>query len=213
MRIFWIASLLLALFSSSAQALPSIDVVWRTNQAASLSASVSSTVTADIVLRGSSSSVVTGVFLTIGFDREELHAIGAKEFLTVNLPSMGNLFSPVVPGVVIDNLTGRVTNFEQATLSTGLATSDSRTLGSVRFHVENPTGGSGDEDVRASLENAGIDALIIGSETLEAGPGVQAAVNFGAASIDPIGLLPEPSTPLLVVGGLSMLGWAGRRRS
>ena len=79
---------------------------------------------------------------------------------------MGNYFSPVVPGVVIDNLTGRVTNFEQATLSTGLATSESRTLGSVRFHVRNPSGGSGEEDVRASLQNAGIDALVIDNEAL-----------------------------------------------
>ena len=213
MRLFWIASLLLALSSSSAQALPSIDVVWRANQAASLGASASSTVVADIVLRGSSSSVVTGVFLTVGFDRVELHAIGASELAIVNLPGMGNYFSPVVPGVVIDNLTGRVTNFEQATLSTGLATSESRTLGSVRFHVRNPSGGSGEEDVRASLQNAGIDALVIDNETLEAGPGVQAAVNFGAASLDAIGLLPEPSTALLVVGGLSMLAWAGRNRS
>ena len=205
------AGCLLFFFASTAHAVPSIRILWHENQSPTVAVSPSATVHADIVLQGEAPLVIAGVFVTIEFDESELQAIGGSELGMVNLPGMGNAFKPIEGGVDIDNVAGQVTLFDQATLATGFATSGSRTLGSVTFHVLNPTGGTGEADVIVSLANTGIDAIVIDGVTIEAGPGRAAHIAFEGADVI-LAAVPEPATGLLLLGGAAALVCAGRRR-
>lgn len=204
------SAFLLLMCASTAHALPSIQIIWQDTQTPTLAASPSATAVADIVLRGEEPLVISGIFVSIEFDASELQAVGGRELFAVNLPGMGNVFVPVGIGVTLDNVAGVVTNFDQATLEGGLATTDSRTLGSVRFHVLNPTGGTGEADVIVSLKNVGIDAIVLDGDAIEAGPGRAMLIAFDGADV--ILAAPEPATGLLLLCGVAGLGYAGRRR-
>ena len=93
------------------------------------------------------------MFISIEFDASELQVtgpssnnrgprggVGHREFSSVNLPGMGNFFTPIGSTTFVDNTLGLVEGFDQATLSTGLFGA-TVTLGSVRFHVMNGLGG------------------------------------------------------------------------
>ena len=197
--------------TSSASALPSIDIVWKANQTNSIgtpSVGASSTVVADIVLRGSGSTAqsVVGVFITVAFDASELQAESAFEIPTVNLPGMGNTLSPISVGTNIDNSAGKVQGFDWANASApGLSGSgQSRTLGSVTFHIVDATGDASDVDVVGELSNAGVDEITFA-------PGVGGDAAFGGASVTGPAVVPEPTTAFLVLAGLAGLGYAGRR--
>jgi len=199
----------LLFMSTAASALPSVDMIWRNpanptgaNAGTVLSTptiGASSTVVADIVLRGDGTIATTGVFVTIAFDNTELFAIGGLELTTVNLPGMGNTMAPVGAGVTVNQAAGQITNFDQGTNTAGLVTG-SRTLGSVRFHVI-AVSGTGEDDVIANLSNTGTDTIST--------PGGDTTANFGGASLN--GPVPEPTTAILVIAGLAGLGYAGRR--
>jgi len=187
--------------TSSAHALPSIAMIWRGSGATIVSPAASSAHIADIVL---TTDVLTiqGVFISIEFDATELQATGALELPTVGLPGMGNEFAPITVGTTIDNVAGLVTLFDEATLATGLVGGNTRTLGSVAFHVVAAANDASDIDVIASLQNTGIDALTT------AGGGTTNGTFVGASITGPV---PEPTTALLVIAGLAGLGYAGRR--
>ena len=197
--------------AGAANALPSIDIIWKSNQTNSIgtpSVGASSTVVADIVLRGSGSSSqsVVGVFITVAFDASELQAQSAFEIPTVNLPGMGNTLSPISVGTSIDNSAGKVQGFDWANASApGLSGSgQSRTLGSITFHIVDATGDSSDVDVVGELSNAGVDEITFA-------PGVGGDAAFGGASVTGRAVVPEPTTAFLVLAGLAGLGYAGRR--
>ena len=166
-----------------AVALPSIDIVWRDNQTASIgtpTVGASSTIVADIVLRGDGNPAnsVSGVFITIDFDPAELQVMSAFELGTVNLPGMGNTLSPIsTTNFNIDNTAGFVQGFDQANASApGLNALQSRTLGSVTFHVLNPTGDASDIDVIGNTSNSAVDGITFA-------PGVPGSAVFGGASL------------------------------
>ena len=196
--------------TSSASALPSVDLVWRNNQTATVgtpSVGASSTIVADIVLRGSgdANESVIGVFVSLQFDNTELNVLGAEERSIINLPGMGNTLAPVGPGTVINQAAGTVSGFDVASTSApGLSgLGQSRSLGSVRFHIIDATGDNTDIDVIAGLFNAQQDDITFS-------PGVGGSANFVGASVTgPV--VPEPTTAFLLLAGLAGLGYAGRR--
>ena len=194
-----VAAAALVLAASSAQALPSISIIWRDTGTATIgtpTVSASSIVIADVVIH-SDANFTNGVFISIEFDVTELQAIGAAELASVNLPGMNNFYVPVVPGVtLVDNTNGIIEGFDQHTLGTGLGVASVfKTLGSVRFHVVTVLGDP-PEDVIASLQGA-LDAIFFST-----GPG---SANFVGA------FLPEPTTAILLIGGIAGLGYASRR--
>ena len=201
-----VAVMLNVLLATSTQAIPTIDKIWRsTGSATVVSPSASSVQVADIVLR-TVSQTVNGVFISIEFDNVELQATGAKELAAVSLPGMGNEFSPITVGTTIDNVLGLVTLFDEATLATGLAGGNVRTLGSVTFHVVGAANDATDIDVIASVQNTGIDAIT-------SPPDVVIGANFVGASVTgptppPV---PEPTTALLLIAGVAGLSYVGRR--
>ncbi|MEE2663001.1 MAG: hypothetical protein VX681_02685, partial [Myxococcota bacterium] len=107
------------LVASSAQAAPSIAMIWRGVGATLVSPAATSTHVADIVLI-TDVLTVQGVFISIEFDATELQALNATELAEVNLPTMGNVMSPISNGTTIDNGAGLVIQFDEASLSTGL---------------------------------------------------------------------------------------------
>ena len=143
---------------------------------------------------------ILGVFISIEFDATELQAVSAKELATINLPGMGNEFRPISTSTLIDNGLGKVTDFDEATLSTGLTAGNTVTLGSVTFRVASTTGGPTDIDVIASLQNTGLDAIVGGGDS------ALIDANFIGASV-----VPEPTTVMLVVAGIAGLAYAGRK--
>ena len=198
--------------TSAASALPSVDIIWKTNQTSSIgtpSIGASSTVVADIVLRGDgdANNAVIGVFVTIAFDTSELQAVSAFELGTVNLPGMGNTPAPIsTTNFNNDNGAGVVQGFDQANASApGLSgLGQSRTLGSVTFHVVSAAGDATDIDVIANTTNAGVDGITFA-------PGVPGSSNFVGASVTGPPIVPEPTTAFLLLAGLAGLGYAGRR--
>jgi hypothetical protein len=68
----------------------------------------------------------------------------------------------------------------------------------VRFHVVNPSGSPGEDDVIVTLQNGGIDGLF--------GPGGASIVGFVGADV-----VPEPTSAALVLIGLAGLFYASRR--
>ena len=195
----------LLLAATTASALPSVDIVWRSTGGSTIGTpgtNASAPVTAAIVLRGDSAGpAILGVFVSIVYDTTELTNVGAnpaREEPTVNLPGMGNQFSPLGIGTN-EVVLGTITNFDQKTLATGLATDESVTLGSIKFHVLNPVGDNTDIDVIANIDNTGTDTIT--------GP---SGANFVGASLTGPAV-PEPTTALLVIAGLAGLGYAGRR--
>lgn len=168
----------LLLAASAAQAIPSIAIKWRSTGTATIaSPAATSTQIADIVIT-TVTQTVNGIFISIEFDNVELTAIAANEIARVNLPGMGNEFTPVTIGTTIDNASGLVTLFDQHSLTTGLAGGHVRTLGSVTFHIVAAIGTSFDIDVIASLQNSFVDGVFNLTESIGA--------NFvGAAAAGP----------------------------
>jgi len=198
----WLAgAAALALVTGPAQALPSVAIVWQSSGSATLfSPAASSTLVADIVLT-THIETITGIFISIEFDSAELQAISANELATINLPGMGNEFSPISNFTAIDNELGLITGFDEATLATGLRGGHSVTLGSVTFQVVSATGDPGDIDVIASLQNVGTDDVVRRGDPSSIG------VTFFGAS-----LVPEPTTATLLAAGIAGLAYAARKR-
>jgi len=194
----------LVLFAGSAQALSSVEMIWRNNGSATIgtpSINGSSTITADIVITSDTVGVI-GVFVSFVYDASELTFLTGGENASVKI-SMGNSFTPLAAGV-FENTAGFITNFDQATLSTGMVGGEgARTLGSLIFHVSNPTGDNSDIDIIAGILNPGIDSI----ETTSG----SSTANFFGASVTGPPPVPEPTTALLLIAGLAGLGYAGRR--
>ena len=193
----------LTLAAGSATAASSVSLVWKSTGTPTVASPAATTaVTAQIVLTGDAVGVA-GVFITVLFDTAELQAVTALE--QVAKVSMGNSFSPANPGFAIDNVGGEVSGLDW---TVGLATgciSCTVTLGTVVFHVVGAVNDASDIDAIASVEPGGIDAIIA-----VGGADVSGTTIFnGAAVTGPS--VPEPTTALLVVGGLLGLGYAGRR--
>lgn len=194
----------LTLAAGSASALSSISLIWFQTGTATIDTATfapSSTVTAQIILQGDSTGVA-GVFVSILFDPTELQAdLSQVVYEQPGKVSKGNVFLPISAGVTVDNVNGQILGFDS---TVGLATgciSCTVQLGTVVFHVVSGAT-DGIDAVTAVLDN-GIDAIV------PAGGGTTTAQHNGA-SVDGA-VVPEPTTALLVVGGLLGLGYAGRR--
>jgi len=194
-------------------ALSSVDVVWRSQPSdPRLPASASGTTQiADITLTvDSGANTVFGVFWSVGYDAAELTVIGGREgnnsSLAVNLPGMGNEFSPVAPGVNTST-PGLVQGFDEGTTGTGLVAGNTRTIGSVKFTVSSVIE-DGAGDVQVLIQQNGIDAISdsSGSRCIGALSRNDCPYTFGAAFV------PEPTTATLVVLGLGVGVFYNRRR-
>lgn len=195
----------LTLAAGSASALSSISLIWAQTGTATIDTATygpSSTVTAQIILQGDSTGVA-GVFVSILFDPTELQAdLSQIVYEQTAKVSKGNTFAPISAGVTVDNVNGVILGFDS---TVGLATgciSCTVQLGTVVFHVV-AGNGDGDIDAQTAVLPNGIDAIVpVGGGTTTA--------QHNAAYVDGA-VVPEPTTALLVVGGLLGLGYAGRR--
>lgn len=193
------------LMAGSAHAFPTVSIVWADGQGGATavlsSPAASSSHTAYIVLTGDPGEPpVLGVFVSIEYDTSELTSVNgapgfpATEMPLVNLPGMGNEFSPLSIGT--NEVTpGIITNFDEKTLATGLETAVSVTLGTIIFHIVSADGSAGEADVIASLQNSGTDTITGGGGN---------AVFVGAD------VVPEPASASL--GAAALLTLLGLKR-
>jgi len=205
---FVVAVVGLTLAAGSASALSSVNIIWKSSGTDTVSPTAGDVETALIVLQGDATEGIGGVFVTILFDTAELDVASVLEHSgKASKVGMGNQFAPLNAGVTIDESGGQILGFDSAA---GLATgclSCTITLGSVVFNVTAPADNDGPNDVRLAVLGNGIDAIV--SAVGGTGGGATTTAAFGDAEI--AGAVPEPTTALLVVGGLLGLGYAGRR--
>lgn len=190
----------MTLAGGAAQAASSISLIWASTSTPTITGTVNSqTITALIVLAADSVDGVAAVDLDFTFDTAELDFVKLTE-PGVNLPGMGNAFSPIVGGHdFLDEAAGIVEGFDQATTATGCI-GCTVTLGSIQFHVVAPVGdASALDDVVAT--GTVLSALATTPTVFAVTAGAEVEANT----------VPEPTTALLVVGGLLGLGYAGRR--
>ena len=205
---FVVAVVGLTLAAGSASALSSVNIIWKSSGTDTVSPTAGDVETALIVLQGDATEGIGGVFVTILFDTAELDVASVLEHSgKASKVGMGNQFAPLNAGVTIDESGGQILGFDSAAgLSTGCL-SCTITLGSVVFNVTAPADNDGPNDVRLAVLGNGIDAIV--SAVGGSGGGATTTAAFGDAEI--AGAVPEPTTALLVVGGLLGLGYAGRR--
>ena len=205
---FVVAVVGLTLAAGSASALSSVNIIWKSSGTDTISPATSATVTALIVLSGDSPEGIGGVFVTILFDTGELDFISALEHTgKAAKVGMGNQFAPLNAGVAANEGTGTILGFDSATTATGCV-GCTITLGSVVFHVAAPIDADGPNDVRLAVLPNGVDDIV--SAAGGSSGGALTTASFGNAEIAGAAV-PEPTTALLVVGGLLGLGYAGRR--
>ena len=198
--------LFLALSAGSASALSSVNLIWKSSGTDTLSSAEFSGILF-IVLQGDSPEGIGGVFAAILFDTAELDFVSASEHSgKASKVGMGNQFAPLSAGVSANEGTGTILGFDSGTTATGCI-GCTITLGSVIFHVAAPADSDGPNDVRLSVQPNGIDDIV--SAAGGSSGGALTNASFGNAEI--AGGVPEPTTALLVVGGLLGLGYAGRR--
>jgi len=205
---FVVAVVGLTLAAGSASALSSVNIIWKSSGTDTVSPTAGDVETALIVLQGDATEGIGGVFVTILFDTAELDVASVLEHSgKASKVGMGNQFAPLNAGTTIDESGGQILGFDSAAgLSTGCL-SCTITLGSVVFNVTAPADNDGPNDVRLAVLGNGIDAIV--SAVGGSGGGATTTAAFGDAEI--AGAVPEPTTALLVVGGLLGLGYAGRR--
>ena len=196
--------LFLALSAGSASALSSVNLIWKSSGTDTLSSAEFSGILF-IVLQGDSPEGIGGVFVTILFDTAELDFGHVHERSGASAKvGMGNQFAPLSAGVTVDEVTGTILGFDSASIATGCI-GCTITLGSVLFWVTAPPADNdGPNDVRLAVLPNGIDAIV--SAAGGSSGGALTTASFGNAEI-----LPEPTTGLLIVGGLLGLGYSGRR--
>jgi len=188
------------LIASSASALSSINLVWKKSGTDTISPAPSATATVLIVLQGDSPEGVSGVFVSILFDTAELDFVSALEHSgPAARDSLGNQFEPIGAGVSVDESAGTILRFDS---TSGLAPgciACTVTLGSVVFHVTASTDNDGPNDVRIAIFQPAVDAIV--SAVGGSSAGALTTASFGNAEV-----LPEPTTGLLIVGGLLGIG-------
>lgn len=195
----------ITLAAGSAQAVSSVDFVWLNSGTPTVtSPAASSTITGALVLTGDAPGAWLIVF-TMQYDTAELDFVQGTELTTqIGPPMQANSIGPITPGVQVDTIAGTVNwDFQgQFTNLTGCTAGCVITLGTVKFHVSNAGGNSTDRDIRLGEFSVGLDGTF-------AGDGSDIPMNYGSGAVT--GAVPEPTTALLVVGGLLGLGYAGRR--
>ena len=209
-----ISIVLTMLAAAPAAAISSISLQWRGNGGdTGLAASeVGNSAIADIVLNVDGNTVI-GVFWSVTYDPTELTATASNEINSINLPGMGNTFIPQLSGTSTTTggtLGGLVENFDERVdpiSGPGLATGNSRTLGSITFNVI-ASNNDGVADVQVVIQQNGIDAISDSSGTRCIGvlPRNDCPYEFGSLFV------PEPTTSALVVLGLGMGVFYSRRR-
>jgi hypothetical protein len=219
--------------------LSSIDIIWRdtgTNMV-----TVTGTfqpgdpdviLIADIVLNvESGASTVSGVGLSFVVDQpgdprysNELTVLGVREFSSVNLPGMGNVFNPLLIGTsTMEGPDGPalIELFDQGTLDTGATGPSISTLGSIKFKANvlrgTPGGGIGNEDLFVGLPDViplvqlnGFDGIAdeTGNRCIGVLPRGDCPYAFNGAYVN----APEPTTSALVIVGLGLGLLYSRRR-
>jgi len=189
------------LAGGASQAASSLSMIWKNNGLNTITGQVNSdTVTAIIVLVGDSSTGVSGVELNFTYNTAELDYVSSVEHSgKAAKVGMGNQFSPLnSSNTVADDVAGTITGFDSATLAAGCL-GCTITLGSITFHVTGELESSVPNDVVISPTSAVADTF--NNVTV-------ADLNAAELGGPPV---PEPTTALLVVGGLLGLGYAGRR--
>ena len=171
------------------------DLVTLLEEAAKLGRLRLEIVVVDVIATGDAAGLI-GVGVTIFYD--EATFISGGEFTSVNLPGMGNSFTPLSLGVV--DAGDRLNGFDQATLATGCI-SCTVTLGSFKFAVGPGSGPLAETDIIAAVVPGTADDIIAGN----------GGVVSGSTLFSGVTIVPEPMTAILLVVGVAGLGFAGRR--
>jgi hypothetical protein len=212
--------------ASPAAALSSIDVIWRSTGTSTVAVSTSNDVTliADIVLKvesGASTVSAVGLSFVVDEDSEnELDVLGVREFTSVDLPGMGNVFNPLLtgtntlePGCAPFSSCGPalIELFDQGTLDTGATPGTTATLGSIKFstNYRRITRFDGGPDVRPLVQLNGFDGIVdsTGNRCVGEVPRNDCPYEFNGAFV-----IPEPTTSALIVVGLGLGLFYSRRR-
>jgi len=187
----------MTLAGGAAQAASSISMIWSSTNTDTITGTApSNTITAIIVLAGDAVDGVSGVELTFTYNTVELDFVGMYENAgPAAKVAMNNQFAPLSTSNTVNNeAAGTIGGFDSATLGAGCL-GCTITLGSIQFHV---TG--------AAETSAPNDLVATGAVNDANNNAVGGSTTFNAAEV-----VPEPTTALLVVGGLLGLGYAGRR--
>jgi hypothetical protein len=204
------------LVAGQAQAVSSIALIWggESSSTVTVSSVTDTTITGNVVLTADSAGI-KGLSLSFLFDadlRNELDWVGGlpaggKEFAAVKCGT-GCSFSPVLPGYTVDTIestnsnAGLLGNFDQVTTG-GSLVGKTRTLGTVVFTTNALNVVDDGIDVEIVFLNNGIDGAVDTNGTV-------VAVSLGGGTVNS-GVVPEPTTALLMVAGVLGLGLAGRR--
>ena len=189
----------MTLAGGAAQAASSISIVWAQSASDTITGtSPSDAITALIILQGDSVVGVSGVQLSFTYNTVELDFVNMTENAgaAAKAGAMGNQFAPLNgTNTTFDEGAGTIDGFDSATLHPVACTGCTITLGSIQFHVTGAVeSGAPDDVLSAGAVNDAFNNDVSGS-----------VIHNGAE------VVPEPTTALLVVGGLLGLGYAGRR--
>ena len=216
-----ISIVLTLLAAAPAAAVSSVDLQWRGNGGASQSYNLGTEIVDIVLTVDAAANTVNGVFWTVQYDATELSVVGAFEgnpsdnqigpglaltSNTVNLPGMGNQFTPVAAATGTGTV-GLVQGFDVSTLTTGLEAGNSRTIGSVKFLITNVISDP-DVDIQVVIQQNGIDAIsdTSGARCVGALSRNDCPYTFNALFV------PEPTTATMVVLGLGLGVFYNRRR-
>jgi hypothetical protein len=215
MRTIGLAAAVL-LVASQAQAVSSINLIWGGvgSSTVTVSSSVNTTLLGNIVVTADAAGI-TAIGISFEWDndlRDELNWTGmGKETPGVKCGS-GCLFNPVIQGyteVYVESALGSnggvVGTFDQVTTNVTGLVSKTRTMGTIVFSTNALNVVDDGIDVQIVVLNNGIDGIVDSNSNIISG-----IVSLGGGTVNS-GVVPEPTTALLMVAGVLGLGLAGRR--
>ncbi len=204
------AALLGGLALASSASANSISLVWTATSGAGVGVGtatltgvqVGDTATLDIVVSPTTGVTLVGVDLVYSLNLTGSAALECPmppNFVPGTCFSGAVVLSPITPGVTISP--GLASQFDAQTLALN-ATVVPFTLGRITF-TATAAGSS------VSLAYGAQGGYVNGAGVLLAGPANPNGIPLNNATIN---VIPEPGTAALMVLGLSVLAWAGRRR-
>jgi len=203
------AGLVAIMVAGAATAAPSVDLIWTGTTGAgvtgsnSIDAAAGDTLTLEVRVNADAEGL-TGWFLTLGWDAADLTGQNAVECpsppnLAPGLCSNSsfNTWSPLTPGVVIDNGARTAYQFDGANTNPSVTTGFTVVAGTIQYVL----GASATSEAISLIYSPG-DEVVSNNAFTAYFPPASAFV-----------VVPEPATGGLLALGLGALAFVGRRRA